>query len=262
MRISAYFITIIGIFLTCSLKAASELLPHRAYYTITMASRPSPSSSLVDLRGTMMIEMDKTYDGWTVQQLSEVWRYHEDESSEHSRWGYVIWEKEDGSLLKFHTFRKVNGELVEDIQGTAQKKGGCRRATYKKPEPDTLDLPEGVLFPVQHTKELLKAAQEGEHIFSQVVFDGSSTDGPFEINTFIGAQKVRNPQVSQNKAPQFETQPFWPIRFSVYGLGKTGYEADYVTTQELLPNGIVKQYVIDDGTVKIRGVLERIEFLK
>ncbi len=260
MRTSAYFVIVLGICTLFGLEAAVELQPHRAYYTVSMVGRPTLNTNVVEVRGTMMVEFNKVCDGWTVQQLSEIRRYHDDETIEHIRWGYVTFESDDGSLFKFNTFRKTNDELIEDIRGIAKKTGNLIEAFYQKPKKTKLKLPEGVLFPLQHTQALLRAAEEGDHMFPQVVFDGSSTEGASQINTFIGTKKVPA-GASNDKDAQFAGQPFWAVRFAVYGLGKTDYESDYVTTQELLPNGIIKQYEINDGTIKIRGVLERIELL-
>ncbi len=267
MRNPAYFIiylvAIVGFFVPFALKSEGKLhlQPHRAYYTITMVGRPSLHTRITDVRGTMMIELNKVCDGWTAQQLAEIRRYDEDGEAEHVRWGYVTYEADDGSRFKFNTFRKVNEELVEDIDGVAKKNGKLIEAFYQRPDKQTLKLPEGVLFPLQHTKELLKAAQKGEHMFPRVVFDGSTTEGASEINTFIGSQKVAAGNSVNQETSQFSGQPYWPVRFAAYGLGKTDYEPDYVATQDLLPNGIIKQYIIDDGTIKIQGVLDRIELL-
>jgi hypothetical protein len=209
----------------------------------------------------MMLEFNKVCDGWTVQQLSEIWRYHDNGSVEHIRWGYVTWEADDGSHFKFNTFRKIDNELVEDIRGSAKRSGKLTQVIYQKPEKKTLELPEGVLFPIQHTKGLLEAAHLGEHMFPRIIFDGSNLNGASEINTFMGAKKVVAGNPTVEDAHQFANQPFWPVRFAVYGLGETTYEPIYITTQELLPNGIIKQYVIDNDGVKIRGILERIELL-
>lgn len=261
VRLIACFFVIIGFFVPFSLNASVELQPHRAYYTITMPNRPEPHSSVSDVRGTMMLEFNKVCEGWTVQQLSEIWRYHDNGTVEHIRWGYVTWEADDGSLFKFNTFRKVDDELVEDIRGCVKKTGTLIEAIYQKPEQKKVQLPEGVLFPVQYTKGLLEAAQADEHMFPSIVFDGSSVDGASEINTFMGAKKVVAGNPTVEDAHQFANQPFWPVRFAVYGLGETAYDPVYSTTQELLPNGIIKQYVIDNDGVKVRGVLERVELL-
>ncbi|MBI2706764.1 MAG: DUF1849 family protein [Proteobacteria bacterium] len=262
MRLLASFVVIFGFLLSFSLEASIELQPHRAYYTVTMESRPDPRSTVTDARGTMLIEFDKVCDGWTVQQRSETRLYHNDGTVEHIRWGYVTYEAEDGSLFTFNTYRKTDDELVEDIRGRAEKKGDLIVVTYQKPEKKTLQLQESVLFPIQHIKSLLGAAQEGEQIFPRVVFDGSSNDGASEINTFIGAKKVMAGNPVSEAAHQFANQPFWPVRFAVYGPEKADYEPVYVTTQDLLPNGIIKQYVIDYGGTKLHGVLDRIELLR
>lgn len=261
MRLFACFFVFTGLCAPLSLKATIELQPHRAYYTISMTGRPDLHSNVSDIRGTMMLEFNKVNGGWVIQQLSEIWRYLDNDEVEHIRWGYVTWEAADGSLFKFNTFRKINDELVEDIRGTAERTGKLTQVIYQKPEQKKLQLPEGVLFPVQQTQGLLTAAQNGEHMFPSIVFDGSSKDGASEINTFMGTKKVMAGNPAAEDSHQFANQPFWPVRFAVYGLGESAYEPLYVTTQELLPNGIIKQYVIENEGVKVRGILERIELL-
>lgn len=261
VRTSAYLILIYLVLHPLKLKASDELQPHRAYYTVTMEGRAPLQSNIIDVRGTMMVEVNKVCEGWTVQQLSEIWRYQDDDSVEHVRWGYVTYEADNGSLFKFNTFRKTNGELIENIRGFTRKNGNHVEVIYQKPTKNILTLPEGVLFPLQHTKALLKAAHEGIHMFPQNVFDGSTTEGASEINTFIGAEKTTAGNTMGAEKHQFANQPYWPIRFAVYGMGQAGYEPDYSTIQNLLSNGIITQYVIDDGTVKIRGTLDRVELL-
>lgn len=264
VRSAAYLFVFIGFFMPSFLDAAPiELQPHRAYYTVSLACRPDPRSDVSDVRGTMMIEIDKVNGGWTVQQLSEIWRYHNDDenSVEHVRWGYVTFENTEGTLFKFNTFRKTNNELVEDIHGSATKNSSQIDVQYQKPHNKKLRLPEGTLFPIQHMQAYLGAALMGTQMFPATVFDGSSTEGASEINTFIGTKKTIEDNPNNAATHQFANQPFWPVRFAVYGINKTDYEPDYVTIQELLPSGIIKQYTIDYGGLKIRGVLDRIELL-
>lgn len=262
MRRLAYFFIIVGFFIPIALATAVELQPHRAYYSISMSVPARPQNNIVDVRGTMMLEFNKIPGGWTVQQLSEIWRYTDDESVEHVRWGYVTWEAEDGMVFKFNTFRKVNDELVEDIRGTAKRKGKLIQVFYQKPEQKTLQLPEDTFFPIQHTKRLLTAAQEGEHSFPSIVFDGSNTTGASEINTFIGTKKVIAGNSTTEDSHQFANQPFFPVRFAVYGVKETAYEPNYVTTQKLLLNGIIAEYrIVEREGIELCGKLERIEVL-
>ncbi|MBL8676362.1 MAG: DUF1849 family protein, partial [Alphaproteobacteria bacterium] len=146
-------------------------------------------------------------------------------------------------------------------RGQASKCAKEVEVSYQKPNKVTLKLPENTLFPLEYTQGLLKIAEEGEHMYPAVVFDGSNTEGPSEIDVFVGEKKVMTENSAIEGTHQFAAQPFWPVRFSVYGEEGGQYEAEYTTTQELLPNGIIKQYVVDDGTIKIRGVLDRVEVL-
>lgn len=253
----------IGLLIHHCVAAPIALQPHRAYYSISMCGHPRPQGTVADIRGTMMIEVNKVSGGWTVQQLSEIWRYPNNEPVEHIRWGYVTWEAEDGSMFKFNTFRKVNNELVEDIRGTAKRQGKLTRAFFQKPEQTTLQLPEGTLFPLQHTLKILAAALAGEHTLPSIVFDGSNLQGVSEINTFIGAKKVIAEKATNQETHQFANQPVWPVRSAVYGLKERAYEPNYITTQYILSNGIITQFhILDQEDIEICADLQRIELLE
>lgn len=243
--------------------AGVELQPHRAYYTVSLEGRPGPQSSVTDVQGSMLIELNKICGGWTVQECSDMRLYHDDGFVEHVRWGYVTFEAEDSSLFRFSTYRKVDGDLVQNIRGHALREAGKVYVTYQQPHPKKLTLKEDIFFPTQHVHHLLAAADKGEKVFSRQIFDGSNEGGASEINTFIGSKKVLAGTPWGNTAHQLSNQPFWPVRFAVYGgQEKSTYSPLYSTTQDLLPNGIIKQYVIDYGGIKLHGVLERLELIE
>lgn len=262
MRSAASFIFICLFLSPFQLQSEPLLQPHRAYYALTMAERPGLASDVADVRGTMMVEMTKVADGWTVQQILEIWKYADEEAIEHVRSGYATWEAEDGSLFKFNAFEKVNDELVENVRGIVQKNGKQKQVFFQKPERKTLSLPEGTLFPIEYLKALLAAAQKGDHVFSQVVFEGKELQGASEFNTFIGPKKSMEGMKLGKGAPQFANQAFWPIRTSTYGVETADYNPDSVKMEDMLPNGIITKFTLDDGDIKIKGTLERVELLK
>ena len=261
MRLFVFFVTIFGCFSFSNLQASIELQPHRAYYTVTMEGKPDPQSSVVDVQGIMLLEFQNVSDGATIQQRSETRLYYDDGSVEHIKWTYVTYEAADGSLFKFETSRKIDEEIQEHLRGVAKRKGSTLEVIYKDPEGKKVTLAKETLLPLQHLKALLTAAHGESKIFPSLVFDGSSADGASEINTFLGAKKVMAGNPTCETAHQLANQPFFPVNFAVYGQERTAYEPLYITTQDLLPNGIIKQYVIDYGNLKIRGVLDRIELL-
>ena len=258
MRTPLFFLLLGYCLLSSTLYAKVELQPHRAYYTVSLVGRPSPQSALVDIRGTMLIELSRESAGWVTQHLSDTWLYYNDDSVEQVRCGYITYEADDGSFFKFHTYCKNNDELVENTQGIAKKKGDVTEVTYTKPDKKRLTLSGPILFPQQLTKLLLKGAQAGEKIIPTMVFDGRSPEGAFETNTFINSQRVVEP------GHQLANQPFWPMQFAVYSHRKIDYEPSSTTTQDLLSNGIIKQYVTeyDVEGEKVHGVLDRVELLQ
>jgi len=255
--IKHYFFLACFLLLVPDLKA--DLQPHRAYYTLALAGRPSPQSPLVDVRGTLLIELSKAETGWTLQHLSKLSLYYVDGTVEHVRDGYVTFEAYDGNLFKFHTYRRVDDAPVETIsKGVAKKKGETLEVTYTQPTKKTLVLPEGALFPLQYRQALLKAASEGEKMFPRLVFDGRNLEGASETNTFMSAQRVGE------SGHQLAGQAFWPMRSAIYSPKTTYYEPMCTTTQDLFATGITGPYVTDCmmGDMKIHGTLDRVELLQ
>lgn len=241
---------------------ATELKSHIANYGVTLADSAFPSQEISDAKGEMKLELREDCEGWTLEQLSDTTIYDNAGESEHIRWGYTIWESNDGKTLRFSSFRKVDGELVENIRGTAKwKSDGMGEITYVQPTALTLPLEKGTLFPIQYQQALLKAAASGERLFIAKVFDGSTTEGAFEMNTFIGGMHKAE-QTLGGKDPIQAHVPYWPLKIAVYGKNPEAFGPDYETRQEMFSNGVLKDYTIDYGpSFTIKGTLERLEFL-
>ncbi len=246
---------ILFLFLLCcrDLQAVIDLQPHRAYYTLTMVGRPS---ALADIRGTLLVEVNKADGGWTTQHLSETWLYYVDGTADHVREGFVTYEAEDGALLKFHAYRWVNNDPIETMtKGVVHRKGKVLDVTYTHPEKKKQTLSPACLFPLQYRKALIEAARKGEKLFPQLVFE---REGAVETNTFISTQRT------EDAGHKLAGQTFWPIRSAIYSPTAVSYEPLSTTTQDLFPNGIIGQYVTDHEIegAKVHGVLDRIELLQ
>ncbi|MGL5720242.1 MAG: EipB family protein, partial [Alphaproteobacteria bacterium] len=116
--------------------------------------------------------------------------------------------------------------------------------------------------PTAHLLYLLGLAKKGEKFTSNTVFDGSSLEGPVEISAFIG--KPHEPVGFSNLnrfKEHFGAQKFWPIRFAVYGAQSKGETPDLESAQQMLPNGLPLEYIIDYGDFRIKATLDRYELL-
>lgn len=159
-------------------RAAVEIAPHRAIYKMSLASARN-SSIVSDVRGQMMFEWADACDGWTIEQRFQLrFQYSEGEQVDMTT-NYATWESKDGQTYRFNVRKLVNGELDEELRGTAEAHGDRPGvARYLKPEEQEIELPGGTLFPSMHTIELLKRAAAGDKLFGTTVFDGSDTEEP------------------------------------------------------------------------------------
>ena len=253
---------VVGFCLSPQNLSAYELKSHVASYSVSLADAASPSQEIVDVNGEMKLELREDCEGWTLEQTSDTVIYDNDGGAENIRWGYTIWESNDGKTLRFSSFRKIEGELVENIRGVAKwKPDGTGEVAYVQPSPITLPLEPGTLFPIQYQKAVLKAAESGDRLFVAKVFEGSSTEGAYEINTFIGGMHKAEQTLGGQDSIQAHV-PYWPIKIAVYGKNSEAFGPDYETRQELFFNGVLRNYTIDySPEFQIKGTLERIEFL-
>src|SRR3954452_6495125 len=131
--------------------AAIEIAPHRAIYKMSLSTARS-GSTVSDVRDQMMFEWSDACDGWTIEQRFQLrFLYTEGEQVDMST-NYATWEAKDGHSYRFNVRKLVNGEVDEELRGTAEShddRPGI--AHYLKPEAQEIELPGGTMFPTMHT---------------------------------------------------------------------------------------------------------------
>jgi hypothetical protein len=243
---------------------AVEISPHRALYTLTLASTRS-SSGVVGATGAMVYEWGETCEGWTVQQRFRLrLEYSEQDNVEVSS-TLVTWEAKDGLRYRFNERRLRNGELDEEIKGEAKldgpDKGGS--AEFTKPEAANLTLPPGVLFPTAHTVLLIQRAQAGDQFVARKVFDGATVENAGQITAVIGPELKpgdRNGDEKLPKSPLLD-RPSWRMRLAFFPADSKQEQPDYELGMRLLDNGVSQDMTLDYGDYVIRARLDDIEAL-
>src|SRR6266478_1422993 len=167
----------------------AEIAPHRALYAMTLNSARN-DSGVVDARGTMDYEWCETCDGWTIEQRYRLKMRYAESTDVDIISSFVTWESKDGLRYRFNQKQTRNGEVDQEIRGEARLdgpgKGGV--AEFAKPEPQTLKLEPGVLFPSRHTISLIDGAREGENFISRLVFDGATDENAVQVSAAIGVR--------------------------------------------------------------------------
>ena len=242
------------------LAGAVEIVPHRALYTMTLGSTRG-DSGVVGATGAMDYEWGETCNGWTIEQRYRLkLRYAESEDVDVTS-TFVTWESKDGLRYRFNQRQTRNGELDQEIRGEARLdgtgKGGV--AVFTKPQPQTLKLAPGVLFPSAHTILLIDKAKAGANFVTRQVFDGATNENAVQVSAVIGT-KVSVDPVSAKLSPLLE-RPGWHIRLAFFPVDAKAEKPDYELGMDLLDNGVSRDMVIDYGDYSIRAKLDDIEAL-
>jgi EipB-like len=239
---------------------AAEIAPHRALYTMTLGSTRS-DSGVVDATGTMDYEWGETCNGWTIEQRYRLkMRYVESRDVDITS-SFVTWESKDGLRYRFNQRQTRNGELDQEIRGTAQLDGPGQGgvAEFTMPQVHTIKLAPGVLFPSAHTILLIDQARAGKTFLSRQVFDGAADENAVQVSAVIGSRVTADP-ASAKLSPLLE-RPGWNVRLAFFPADATAEQPDYELGMRLLDNGVSTDMVIDYGDYSIRAKLVDIEAL-
>jgi hypothetical protein len=74
--------------------------------------------------------------------------------------------------------------LLESLAGNAWRTVRGMTATYETDHEDK-SMPASAMFPTAHLTSVLERARQGETNFSDIVFDGASTQNPYRVNVFV-----------------------------------------------------------------------------
>jgi hypothetical protein len=237
---------------------AAEIAPHRALYTMSLGNARN-DSGVMDARGTMDYEWGETCDGWTIEQRYRLKMHYAETPDVDIASSFVTWESKDGLRYRFNQKQKRNGEVDQEIRGEAtldgREKGGV--VEFSKPEPRTLKLEPGVIFPSAHTILLIDSAHAGENFISRLVFDGATDENAVQVSAVIGVKITADPAAA-TRSPLLE-RPGWRVRLAFFPVDANAEKPDYELGMRLLDNGVSQDMVIDYGEYSIRAKLDDIE---
>ena len=239
-----------------AVEAGVELASHRAVYSMDLSSTQS-GSGIVGAHGTLNYEFSDACDGWVVENRMDIRYTYLEGGDVDATTDFVTWESKDGLKYRFRLRNTRDGQVTDEIEGDAslRGKGLGGNVHYTRPEVMTKVLPKGTLFPTIHTQELMAEAEKGGHAFHRVVFDGSDTQGPFDVNALIGKER---PLSDAAAFPQLKS-PSWPIRMAFFPMDGQEAEPDFEMSVDYHANGIVQTLQQGFKGFSLAGRLESLE---
>jgi hypothetical protein len=271
-----------------------QIAAHRAIYAMSLAGSKT-DSGVTGAQGQMGYQWGETCDGWTVEQRYELTINYAESQDVNIVSNFVTWESKDGLRYRFNQKETRNGTVDEEIHGSAQLDGPGKGGTitFDKPQPQTMKLPPGALFPSAHTILLIQRAEAGDNFVSRQVFDGATVEGAVLVSAVIGRKiesktaaagdpkintdadskakatadpksdpKAKNAPAAQDLANEPILQhPGWHVRLAFFPADPATEKPDYELGMLLLDDGISRDMVIDYGDYTIKAKLSKIESL-
>ena len=255
-----------------ALAHATEISPHRALYSLSLASSKA-GSGVVDATGAMIYEWGETCDAWTVQQRFRLRLVYEDADPVELSSTLVSWESKDGLRYRFNERRLRNGEPDEEVKGEARLDGSDKggKADFSKPDAITMTLAPKVLFPTAHTLLLIERAMAGDNFLSREVFDGATEDNASQISAVIGpridatvtSDKAAAGSAGKDKDKALKStlieRPSWRVRLAFFPADTKADEPDYELGMRLFDNGVSGDMSLDYSDYVIKAKLDEIE---
>lgn len=237
--------------------AASELVGHRALYTLRLETTRGDITSAT---GTMGFEMIDACDAWAVRQRLAITVTGRDGTEIDLASEYTTWESKDGLKLRFRMRQTTDDAVALDLAGTAEldRPGGPGRVTYTQPTDTAHPLPPGTMFPTAHTEALLAAAKSGQRFVTIPLFDGTSADGVQDSTIAIAGTSPP----AANEWPALAPLPSTRVRIAFFARDGAKQQPEYEVGMRYWTNGIADQISMDFGDYVMGGKLTELTLPK
>lgn len=238
--------------------SAVDLQPHRAVYRMALA-RSQRNSDVVSASGVMVYRFERVCDGWTVENRTYLRLLYDNDTEADTVWSFASWEAADGHSFRFHTRYDQDGKLLEKLDGVAERHGRGGLARFE--DFDTrIALPPGTLFPTEHLRQVVAAAEGGRHLLGRVVFDGASLDNPYLVNAMMGPLPAGSAE-SLAADLHIPVLPTWWTRLAFFPLGSIDPEPEFEMSAQYRADGIADRIIQQFDSFSLDVRIKQIELL-
>jgi hypothetical protein len=243
------------------------LAAHRAIYDLSLAYTRG-NSQIEAVRGRIVYDFDgNACSGYSLEfrQVSVVDNGEGKVSTSDLR--STTWEGADARSFTFKSQNFLNQDLVDTVDGRADRRAKVTAVNLQKPQRRKLRLGSEVVFPTEHMVRAIEAGRAGRTILSFPVFDGSDTgDKVFNTLTVVGKTIAPGARVADDaagKEPKLAAMPRWPVTISYFARNKASQSGeqtpDYAIGFELYENGISRALMLDYNDFVVRGTMTSLE---
>lgn len=243
--------------------AAPDLTPHRAVYDMGYLKRAT-DSAFVQVDGRMVYSYDLTCEGATYNHRMLLDLVSKQGPTIRSETELSFYETRDGLTMRFHVREMLNSQLISELEGTVSRASLDDPATvsYSKREGAKGDapvsLPPRVMFPLQHTHDLIAAAMEGQVIHNAATFDGDEVS---LADSFI--QPARGVVREEAVVPKaMAGMKSWITRVGFYRPESEESVPYYETQMRFWENGLSGDFTMESDDLGVLAKLNKVELFE
>ena len=237
---------------------ASQLLSHKATYNLNIENIKE-NSFLEGGQGQTFFEIKEVCNGWNVKEDYVLIYELPNKRTANSISSYTTFENIRGTKHSFELNEKSEFNGENTYQGFAEKINDKILVSIIKQSIKKKSFKEKILFPVEHLRKVIEAAQKGETLFTSKVFFGNEDKNLVKIvSAFISKErksKFQNIEYLRDKI-------IWPIKLAFYTTDKKNINPDYEITLELDQLGVVHSYLVNYGDFEVRATLKNFKMIE
>ena len=258
MSINKYmYISIIFFISNVDFAASSQLLSHKATYTLNIENIKD-NSFLEGGQGQTFFEIVENCNGWNIKENYMIVYELPNKKIANSFSSYSTFENYLGTKHSFELNEKSEFIGEKSYQGFVEKNKKTISGSIINNSIEKINLEKDILFPIEHLLKLIEAAKNGEKIFTKKVFFGNEGEEFVKIvSAFIG--QIRN---STSKEIEYlKSKKIWPIKVAFYKEKSKQENPEYEINLEIDDLGVVHSYKVDYGNFEIKALLKKLELL-
>jgi hypothetical protein len=246
--------------------AGVVLTPHRAIYDLRLL-RSRGKKDIEAVRGRILYDFSGSACAGYALNFRQVSELNSGENKTAlSDLRASTWEEASAKRFKFSSENHLDDKTIDKVDGEAQRDADHVAVKLAQPKDKTFDLDRTMVFPTEHMRRIIEAAQEGKSILELPVYDGSENgEKVYSTMTLIGREIAPNEKVPTDAAAgqaALAGLKRWPVTISYFDRTDTkrGEQTPvYSISFELYENGISRALALDYEDFVIAGEMSQLE---
>jgi envelope integrity protein B len=246
--------------------AGVVLTPHRAIYDLRLL-RTRGKKDIEAVRGRILYDFSGSPCAGYVLNFRQVSQLNSGENKTAlSDLRATTWEEASAKRFKFSSENHLDDKTIDKVDGEAKRDADQVEVKLAQPKDKTFALEKAMVFPTEHMRRIIEAAQEGKTILELPVYDGSENgEKVYSTMTLIGREIAPNEKVPTDAAAgqaALATLKRWPVTISYFDRTDKKREEQtpvYSISFELYENGISRALSLDYEDFVIAGDMSQLE---